>query len=114
MAWAERGRRLRRIGALRNLPGSIKNRTATAMLTRIHIGNFKRFEEVEFELGQNVVFIGPNNSGKTSALQALALWQAGMRSLPRPKMFDPGDESVIGVLNVKDMTFAPALDPRSL
>lgn len=49
------------------------------MLTRIKIKNFKRFDEVEFELGQNVVLIGPNNSGKTTALQALALWDIGLR-----------------------------------
>lgn len=49
------------------------------MLTKIVIRNFKRFEEVEIELGDPVVFIGPNNSGKTSALQALALWDIGLR-----------------------------------
>ncbi len=30
-------------------------------------------------LGNPVVFIGPNNSGKTSALQALALWEIGLK-----------------------------------
>lgn len=49
------------------------------MLTRIQIKNFKRFETVEFELGKTVVLIGPNNSGKTTALQALALWDIGLR-----------------------------------
>ncbi len=49
------------------------------MLTHIHIRNFKRFEDVEFDLGQAVVLIGANNSGKTTALQALALWDIGLR-----------------------------------
>ncbi|MBX3268974.1 MAG: AAA family ATPase [Sandaracinaceae bacterium] len=49
------------------------------MLTRIAIRNFKLFEEVEIELGDRVVFVGPNNSGKTTALQALALWSTGVR-----------------------------------
>ncbi len=50
------------------------------MLTRLVIRNFKRFgEEVEIELGNPVVFIGPNNSGKTSAMQALALWDIGLK-----------------------------------
>jgi ABC-type branched-subunit amino acid transport system ATPase component len=48
------------------------------MLTKIKIRNFKRFGDVEVDLGNPVVFIGPNNSGKTSALQALALWQVGL------------------------------------
>lgn len=49
------------------------------MLTKLIIRNFKVFGEVEIELAQRVVFVGPNNSGKTSALQALALWNAGVR-----------------------------------
>ncbi len=35
------------------------------MLTKIKIRNFKRFGDVEVDLGNPVVFIGPNNSGKT-------------------------------------------------
>jgi len=49
------------------------------MLTRMRVRNFKRFDELEIELGRSVVFIGPNNSGKTTALQALALWDVGLR-----------------------------------
>ena len=49
------------------------------MLTKLTIRNFKRFGEVEIELGNPVVFIGPNNSGKTSAMQALALWDIGLK-----------------------------------
>ena len=49
------------------------------MLTRLTIRNFKRFGEVDIELGSPVVFVGPNNSGKTSALQALALWDIGLK-----------------------------------
>jgi ABC-type branched-subunit amino acid transport system ATPase component len=49
------------------------------MLTRLRIKNFKRFPDADVELGQAVVFIGQNNSGKTTALQALALWDVGLR-----------------------------------
>ena len=49
------------------------------MLTKLTLRNFKRFGEVEIELGSPVVFIGPNNSGKTSAMQALALWDIGLK-----------------------------------
>lgn len=50
------------------------------MLTRLKIENFKMIENADVELGGNVVFIGPNNSGKTSALQALALWETGLKT----------------------------------
>lgn len=49
------------------------------MITRFRITNFKRLGVADIELGRNVVFIGPNNSGKSSALQALTLWDAGWR-----------------------------------
>ena len=49
------------------------------MLTRLKIQNFKRFQNVAIELGKAVVLIGPNNCGKTTALQALALWDIGIR-----------------------------------
>ena len=49
------------------------------MLTRLIIRNFKQLDEVVLELGKAVVFIGPNNSGKTSALQALTLWDVGLK-----------------------------------
>ena len=49
------------------------------MLTKLHIRNFKQLGDVEIELGNPVVFIGPNNSGKTSAMQALTLWELGLR-----------------------------------
>ena len=49
------------------------------MLTNLSLLNFKGLGEVEIELGSPVVFIGPNNSGKTSAMQALALWDIGLK-----------------------------------
>lgn len=48
------------------------------MLTKLTIKNFKCFEHAEIDLGKSVVLIGPNNSGKTTALQALALWELGL------------------------------------
>ena len=49
------------------------------MLTKLRARNFKCFEEVEIDLGNPVVLIGPNNSGKTTLLQALALWTIGLQ-----------------------------------
>ncbi len=52
------------------------------MFTRIKIKHFKLFEEVDLDLGQHVVLVGPNNSGKTSLLQAIALWEIGLKKWP--------------------------------
>ena len=49
------------------------------MLTKITIRNFKLFEEAEIPLGNGFLFVGPNNGGKTSALQALTLWHIGLQ-----------------------------------
>ncbi len=49
------------------------------MLTGLKVRNFKPFDDIEIELDDRVVLIGPNNSGKTAALQALALWEIGLK-----------------------------------
>jgi Fe-S cluster assembly ATPase SufC len=50
------------------------------MLTKLEMRRFKRFIDASIDLGRAVVFIGPNNAGKTTALQALALWDVGLRA----------------------------------
>ena len=50
------------------------------MITKLTMRNFKRFKEAVVDLGDNVVLIGPNNAGKTTALQALALWDIGYKT----------------------------------
>ena len=48
------------------------------MITSISIKNFKRFENETVPLGETIVFAGPNNSGKTTAVQALGVWQLAL------------------------------------
>jgi hypothetical protein len=50
------------------------------MLTSLEIRNFKSFSHANVELGPVTVLCGPNNAGKTAALQALALWRAGLQA----------------------------------
>ena len=79
------------------------------MLTKLTIRNFKRFgEEVEIELGNPVVFIGPNNSGKTTAMQALALWEIGLRRWNEKRSGKSAPEKRPGVtVNRRDLVSIP-------
>ncbi len=78
------------------------------MLTRLRIRNFKRFEGVEIELGSPVVFVGPNNSGKTSALQALALWDIGLKRWNERRSGSAAPEKRPGVaVNRRDLVAIP-------
>ena len=85
------------------------------MLTKLICRNFKRFGEIEVELGETVVFIGPNNSGKTTALQALALWEIGLKrwNVHRRGRLQAGRlESV--AINRRDLIFVPVPDTKLL
>ena len=44
------------------------------MIHTIRIRGFKRYHEVELRLPGHVVLAGPNNTGKTTVLQAIASW----------------------------------------
>lgn len=48
------------------------------MIRRVTIRNFKRFREETFALADTVVLAGPNNSGKSTLLQAIATWKLGL------------------------------------
>ena len=85
------------------------------MLTKLTIRNFKRFGEVEIELGNPVVFIGPNNSGKTSAMQALALWDIGLKRWNEKRLGKSTPEKRPGVtVNRRDLIAVPAPDANLL
>ena len=78
------------------------------MLTNLTFRNFKRFGEVEIELGSPVVFIGPNNSGKTSAMQALALWDIGLKRWNEKRSGKSAPEKRPGVtINRRDLVAIP-------
>lgn len=84
------------------------------MITKFTISNFKRLDDVEIELGNSVVFIGPNNSGKTSALQALALWDVGWRRWAE-KRDDSAAKNRTGVaINRRDLNAVPVPNARLL
>lgn len=78
------------------------------MLTKLTVSNFKRFGRVEIELGNPVVFIGPNDSGKTTALQALALWDIGVKRWQERRKGRTAPEKRPGVtINRRDLIAVP-------
>jgi len=85
------------------------------MLTKLTVRNFKRFGSVEIELGNPVVFIGPNNSGKTTALQALAFWDTGLKRWNEKRKGKTSPEKRPGVtINRRDLIAVPVPDAKLL
>ena len=48
------------------------------MIQRVIIRRFKRFEDETFNMPSHIVLAGPNNSGKTTVLQAIAAWSLAL------------------------------------
>jgi predicted ATPase len=48
------------------------------MITKVVVENFKRFAREEFDLDETIVLAGPNNSGKSTLLQALSTWSLAL------------------------------------
>ena len=44
------------------------------MIRKVIIRNIKKFKHLEFEMPEHLVIAGPNNSGKTTVLQAISAW----------------------------------------
>ena len=85
------------------------------MLTKLTVRNFKRFGEAQVNLGNPVIFIGPNNSGKTSAMQALALWDIGLKRWNEKRSGKKTPEKRPGVtVNRRDLVSIPVPDANLL
>lgn len=86
------------------------------MLTSLRVRNFKLFEQADIELGKAVVLIGPNNSGKTTVLQALALWNIGLRrwNERRRGKASPPEKRPGVTINRRDLISIPVPDAHLL
>lgn len=49
------------------------------MIRKVEIENFKKFDRQEFDLDETIVLAGPNNSGKSTLLQALSTWSMALQ-----------------------------------
>lgn len=84
-------------------------------LTKIKIQRFKRLDEAEFEIGPVTVLCGPNNFGKTTALQALTLWYAGLQQwLAKRSVSSTADKRPGVAINRLELTSLPVSSTRQL
>ena len=84
------------------------------MITRFRIDNFKRLGAAELDLGSATVLIGPNNSGKTTALQALALWDMGWRRWAEKRDRSAASKRTGVSINRRDLYSIPVPNARLL
>lgn len=59
------------------------------MIKKVVIKGFKRFQDTTFEFPGHVVIAGPNNTGKTTALQAIAAWSFSYNQWKTLNNFNP-------------------------
>src|SRR4030066_1771384 len=59
------------------------------MITKVVIRRFKRFDEVTFNIPGHIVLAGPNNTGKTTLLQAIASWSLALERWKQLNDFNP-------------------------
>jgi len=80
------------------------------VITRVKLGYFKMFEQQEFELSGHIVLAGPNNSGKTTLLQAIVAWDLALQRWKQRRGPESGSKAKqrTGVpLTRKDFTAVP-------
>ena len=83
------------------------------LLHYLEIRNFKRFGDTQrIELEHPAVLIGPNNCGKTTAIQALALWSQAVRAWQEKKGQAPPKERTSTSLNRLSIVSVPVQRTR--
>lgn len=83
------------------------------LLHYLEIENFKRFGALQrVELDHPAVLIGPNNCGKTSAIQALALWSQAVRTWYEARKESSARERTATSLNRLNIVAVPVQRTR--
>ena len=83
------------------------------LLHYLEIENFKRFGgKQRIELDHPAVLIGPNNCGKTSAIQALALWSQAVRTWYDVRKDSTAKERTATALNRLNIVAVPVQRAR--
>jgi AAA15 family ATPase/GTPase len=91
------------------------------MIKNISIKNFKSFEDTgKISLGKSTVLIGSNNTGKTTLLQAIALWHLATKKIldkkrqKKTKSADSKDERSGIPITRKEIFALPTKDLRNI
>ena len=83
------------------------------LLHYLEIQNFKRFgDKQRIELDHPTVLIGPNNCGKTTAIQAIALWSQAVKTWHDSKGKAPPKERTSTSLNRLNIVSVPVQRTR--
>jgi predicted ATPase len=83
------------------------------LLHYLKIENFKKFGEIQhIELDHPSVLVGPNNCGKTSAIQAIALWSQAVKSWYQARKESTAKERTATPLNRLNITAVPVQNIR--
>jgi ABC-type branched-subunit amino acid transport system ATPase component len=83
------------------------------LLHYLEIQNFKRFgDRQRIELDHPAVLIGPNNCGKTTAIQAIALWSQAIQTWQESKGKTPPKERTATSLNRLNIVAVPVQRTR--
>ena len=78
------------------------------MITKVTVRYFKQFESEVFDLSDHVILAGPNNSGKSTLLQAIVVWSLALQKwkLKRPRRAGAKQRSGIPITR-KEFTAIP-------
>ena len=80
------------------------------MVQKVILRHFKRFREDSFDIFDTIILAGPNNSGKSTLLQAIAVWNLALRRWLTERGPESGSKAKdrIGVaITRKDFTAIP-------
>lgn len=83
------------------------------LINYVKISNFKGFgENIKIDFSQPSVLIGPNNSGKTSILQALGMWSMGIKTWFQEKGHGKSKSKIGTSINRLNITQVPIKESK--
>lgn len=78
------------------------------MIKKVTVKYLKKFAEQTFDLADHIVLAGPNNSGKSTLLQAVMIWNLAMRQWLDKRGMESKAKQRTGVpVTRKDFTALP-------